>query len=129
MVLLKVLAGGKAGTAAVARRFPFRVGRAPGADLRLETPGVWEQQFEINSALDDGIVLTSQPPGLTLVNGQPVTRVVLRSGDRIECGEARLQFWLSAARQRGLRMREVATWLGLAALGIAQVFLCWWLSQ
>ena len=58
---------------------------------------------------------------------QPVSRAVLRNGDTIDLGGARLQFWLSDTTQRGLRFREWLTWAGIAAVTLAQVALIYWL--
>lgn len=129
MVLLRVLTGSQAGMDTIARRFPFRVGRAATADWPLEAPGVWDHQFEITASPTDGCVLSANPASLTLVNGQRAERVVLRNGDQIECGDLRLQFWLSPARQRRLGARETATWVALAGLAAAQACLCWWLTR
>jgi len=129
MILLRVLTGGRAGTTAVARRFPFRVGRGAATDLRLEAPGIWDQHFEITPSSADGFTLSANPASLTLVNGVRAASVALKNGDQIECGDLRLQFWLSPAQQRGLRARETATWLALAGLVVSQACLCWWLPQ
>lgn len=129
MVLLRVQSGLPGGGEAVARRFPFRVGRAANADWRLEAPGVWDQQFEIECSRADGLVLAANPASLTLVNGQRAERIILKNGDHIECGALKLQFWLSPTHQRGLRAREAVTWLGLIAFAGVQGFLCWWLTQ
>ena len=129
MVLLRVLAGSQAGAFTVARHFPFRVGRGATAHWRIEAPGVWDEQFEITCSPTEGFALAANPAGLTFVNGQRASRVALRNGDQIECGDARLQFWLSPAQQRGLRARELATWAALAGLAAVQACLCWWLTH
>jgi len=129
MILLRVLNGSMAGASAVARRFPFRVGRAADADFRLEAPGIWDQHFEITLSSTDGFALAANPSSLTLVNGTRAAAVALKNGDQIECGALRLRFWLSPVQQLGLRAREVATWIALGGLVLAQGCLCWWLTQ
>lgn len=74
-------------------------------------------------------MLATGDAALTLVNGQPIERVRLRNGDLIEWGGVKARFWISPARQAGLRLRETLTWLGLFAFMAAEVGLCWWLCQ
>jgi len=52
---------------------------------------------------------------------------VLRSGDVIEAGSLKLQFWLSETRQAGLRLREGLTWAAIAAISLGQIALIYWL--
>lgn len=129
MVLLRVLTGSQAGAVTQARCFPFRVGRASSADWRIEAPGVWDEQFEILLSQADGFLLAANAATLTCVNGERVSQAPLRNGDHIECGDLRIQFWLSPAHQRGLRARETATWVALAGLAAVQAYLFWWLTQ
>ena len=129
MVQLKVLSGKKAGTAWVARRFPVRIGRSSDADLQLEESGVWDQHLRLDFNLTEGIVLNAQPDALATVNGQPVHQTVLRNGDAINIGSARMQFWLSETRQTGLRLREGLTWAGIAAISFGQIGLIYWLLR
>jgi pSer/pThr/pTyr-binding forkhead associated (FHA) protein len=123
MIQLTPLNGKTAGTPVVARRFPFVVGRDRAAGLRLEEPGVWERHLELTVSVSEGVVLQSHPAALTLLNGQPIQKARLRSGDLIEAGPARLRFDLGPTRQRGLRLREGLLWLGLATLAGAQFLL------
>ncbi len=127
MVQLKVLSGKKAGTAWVARRFPVRIGRAPGADLQLEESGVWDEHLKLDFIPAEGIVLSAQPNALAAVNGQSVQRTVLRNGDSIDIGSLKLQFWLADTRQTDLRLREGFTWAAIAAISLGQVGLIYWL--
>ena len=55
-----------------------------------------------NFTARQGFTLTTAPNALASVNSQPVQTAVLRNGDIITLGSAKLQFWLGAARQRGL---------------------------
>ena len=129
MVQLKVLSGKMAGIAWVARRFPVRIGRSVGADLRLEESGVWDQHLQLDFDPAEGIVLSAQSNALTAVNGQAVQKTVLRNGDVIDIGSLRLQFWLSETRQADLRLREGFTWAALAAISLGQVGLIYWLLR
>ena len=129
MVLLKVLTGRKAGTAWVARHFPVRIGRSAAADLQLEEGGVWDQHLQLDFNSAAGIVLSAQPSALAAVHGQPVDRTVLRNGDTIDIGSLKLQFWLTEARQTGLRFREGLTWVAIAAISIGQVGLIYWMLR
>ncbi|MGD0538375.1 MAG: FHA domain-containing protein [Verrucomicrobiota bacterium] len=129
MVLFRILSGKLAGTEIVACHFPFRVGRAPTADLRLEARGVWDQHCELLKEVPRGIVLQANHASLTLLNGERVEEATLRNGDLLELGEVRLQFWLSPAVQTGLAAREILTWLTLAGLLFAQIGLIYWLTH
>jgi hypothetical protein len=129
MVQLKVLSGKKAGTIWVARRFPVRLGRSGDADLQLEDDGVWDRHLQLDFRLGEGFILKTEPDALASVNGQATRQAVLRNGDAIDLGSTRIQFWLGEVRQRGLRFREVLTWIGLAAVTLAQVGLVYWLLR
>jgi hypothetical protein len=129
MILLRSLSGRVAGTETVARHFPFQIGRSSKAGLRLEAPGVWERHCEIVRDAEHGLRLRSHPEALTLVNGQAAKDVVLRSGDVLELGEIRLQFWLSPARQPGLGLREALTWICVAGLVAIQIGFLLWLPR
>jgi hypothetical protein len=52
------------------------------------------------------------------VNEQEFDEVVLRNGDVIAFGAAKIQFWLGEVRQGNNRLRELVTWL---AIGLAAV--------
>jgi hypothetical protein len=129
MIQLKVLSGKKAGTAWVARRFPVRIGRSGGADLQVEESGVWDQHLQFDFNPEEGIVLSAQPNALVAVNGQAVQQIAMRSGDEINIGSLRLQFWLSETRQADLRLREGFTWAAIAAISLGQVGLIYWLLR
>lgn len=127
MVQLRILSGKQAGATWVARRFPVRIGREAGAHLRLDDAGVWDRHLVLEFQPEEGVVLSTQAGALASVNHQPVSRAVLRNGDTIDLGGARLQFWLSDTTQRGLRFREWLTWAGIAAVTLTQVALIYWL--
>jgi pSer/pThr/pTyr-binding forkhead associated (FHA) protein len=129
MIQLKILTGKMAGTTWVARHFPVRIGRAAGADLRLEEQGVWDEHFQI--ALDgrQGFIVETQPNALATVNGQPSQQSVLRNGDLIEIGSLKIQFWLGEATQRGLKIREGLVWSIIAAVTLGQIALVYWLIR
>jgi len=123
MVQLRVLAGSRAGSRVVARRFPFRVGRASTADLCLPDAGVWDEHAVLALDATRGFVLRAQGAALLHHNGRPVSEAILRNGDQLELGSARLQFWLDDAHQRGLRGRELAVWVLVGLITLAQVAL------
>jgi len=120
MILLRILSGKMAGTETVIRHFPFRVGRAPGSQLRLEEPGVWDQHFVLERKTDEGWSIQSQPAAMTLLNGERVQRQRLRNGDLIEAGAVKLRFWLAPAPQLALGWREALTWAALAVLAAVE---------
>ena len=128
MIQLHVLSGKKAGSQTVVRHFPFRVGRAPGSHLQLDDDGVWDQHLALEFQ-SGGFGLAVAPNALVAVNGMPFQNQPLRNGDIITIGSAKLQFWLAAARQRGLRPRELFVWTLIAAVTAAQFVLIYWLLK
>jgi len=129
MVQLNILSGKAAGSQSVVRRFPFRIGRAPGNDLQLDDDGVWDQHLAVEFQRNEGFVLTTAPKALSTVNGNPVQSVRLRNGDVITLGSVKARFWLAAARQRGLRAREWFIWSIIAAVTAGQFVLIYWLVR
>ena len=116
MIQLKILSGQTAGDPQVIRRFPFRIGRAPENDLRLEATGVWDQHLTLEFKKSEGFILRTAPDAFAAVNDQPLASTRLRNGDIVAFGSAKIQFWLAAPRQRGLHLRELSVWLLLIAL-------------
>lgn len=131
MVLLKVISGNQAGTEKVARRFPVQVGRQPGADLQLLEAGVWDGHFKIDLKRGEGFILAPRSEAPLQINGEPLSggNALLRNGDTITAGSARIQFWLSPVRQRSRVLTEYAIWAGIGAVALAQVGLIYWLFQ
>ena len=129
MIQLDILSGKKAGASIVARRFPFQAGRAPGSGLPLEDDGVWDRHLVFNLHRGSAVVLNVQANALTTVNGVPVQTASLKNGDLVEFGAVKLRFSLSPARQRSQRWREVALWLGLALIFVAQLATIYWLME
>jgi len=128
MIQFNVLSGKKAGSRTVVRRFPFRVGRAPDNDLQLDDDGVWNEHLTIGFE-SGGFNFAVASGALVAVNGGPFQNQTLRNGDIITVGSARLQFWLAAARQRGLRIRELFVWALIAAVTATQFALIYWLIR
>jgi len=129
MVQFNVLSGKKAGNQSVARRFPFRIGRAPGSDLPLDDDGVWDQHLILEFQRETGFTLTTVSKALASVNGRPIQTAVLRNGDFITLGSVKLQFWLGATRQRGLYAGEFFVWALLILVTLGQLALIYWLIQ
>jgi len=129
MVQFKIVCGKQAGTTWVARRFPVRMGRAAGSDLRLEEDGVWDHHLLLQFRPTEGCVLSSEPDALTRVNGEPVRQAVLHNGDCIQAGAVKLQFWLAEARHGILVPRETLTWGLVFAVFAAQAALLFWLIK
>jgi len=129
MLQLSILSGKTAGTVWVARRFPVRIGRCAGCDLRLEGNGVWDGHLHVQFEPTKGFVLETTPNALATINGQPLQRTVLRNGDLIEIGSVKMQFCLSETRQTGLRLREALTWAAIACISLGQIGLIYWLLK
>jgi len=128
MVQLNVLSGAKAGSHPVVRRFPFHIGRASGNDLQLEDGGVWERHLSLLFQRE-GFQIAVAPDALVTVNGVPFQNQNLHNGDVITVGSVKLQFWLAAARQRGLRARELFVWALITAVTAAQFVLLYGLIR
>lgn len=129
MIQLDILSGSKAGHRTVVRQFPFSVGRSTQSHLRLEDAGVWERHLEFTVRPNEGFVLTTSPETSTLLNSERIQSAVLRNGDIIDAGSVKIRFGMSPTHQSTLKMREMATWLALAALCFAQVALIYWLTD
>jgi hypothetical protein len=129
MIQLNILSGKKAGTHTVARRFPFRVGRAPGNELQLEDDGVWDEHLALEFKPQSGFILATKPGALVTVNGEPVQDTILRNGDTLSVGSAKLQLWLAAATQGGLGIREGFVWTLLTFVTLVQFVLLYWLIR
>ena len=128
MIELRILSGKQAGASVVARRFPFLVGRAADAGLRLEDEGIFDRHFNLLLKRAEFFAV-SEPQAVTAVNHQPVAETRLRSGDIIQAGSVSLVFSLSPVRQRTLRFRETVVWLLLGLLSLAQVAVIYWLLE
>ncbi len=120
MIELHILAGKKAGRQSAVRRFPFRIGRDQGNDLQLNDDGTWGQHLTLEFQRREGFKLAAAPEALVMVNDQPVQTALLRNGDVITLGSVKLRFWLAAAQQRGLRLREGFVWALLLAVVLCQ---------
>lgn len=129
MVQIKIFSGKKAGDVWSTRHFPVRLGRSAGSDIQLEDPGVWDEHCRIT--LDSGLafILETTSDALVSVNSQPAQRALLRNGDIIELGSAKVQFWLSPAQQRTPGIYEVSVWALVAAVTFVQIALVYWLSR
>lgn len=128
MIQLHILSGKQAGGEIVVRHFPFTIGRGD-AHLPLDDGGVWEQHLQIDFQHGAGFTFTARSDAGVIVNGASVAAGLLRNGDLIELGAARLRFWLARTEQRSLRWREGLTWAALFALLAAQGALVWLLLR
>ena len=83
----------------------------------------------LNSIRSPASSVTTAPKALATVNGVPVQNTVLRNGDAITAGSVNIQFWLAAARQSSLRLRENFVWFLLALVTLGQFTLLYWLIR
>jgi len=127
MVQLRILSGPKAGGFQAVRRFPFHIGRAPDNDLCLDGGGIWDYHFMLDLRQGEGFTLQTFDEAFATVNDQPQCSTPLRNGDIIAFGSAKLQFWLAAPSQRGLRLRELFVWLLIIAVTLGQFALIYFL--
>jgi hypothetical protein len=129
MVQLRILSGKMAGDVQVVRRFPFCVGRAADNDLCLDAAGIWDHHFKLEFKSNEGFALQTIEEAFIAVNDRLQTSTRLRNGDIISFGSAKIQFWLAAPRQRGLRAREFFVWVLLAGVTAVQIALIYSLTK
>jgi pSer/pThr/pTyr-binding forkhead associated (FHA) protein len=129
MIQLLILTGKKAASRLIAGHFPFCIGRTAGNDLQLDDDGVWDQHLTLEFHPRQGITLTAAPDALVTVNSRPVQTALLRNGDVITLGAAKLQFWLAAVRQQGLGLREGFVWALLFLVVLFEAFLIYELTH
>lgn len=75
------------------------------------------------------MVLEVEPDALASVNGVPMLRALLRSGDMITLGGVTLRFSLSPVQQSSVALREWLTWIGLGALCLGQAAAIYWFNR
>jgi predicted component of type VI protein secretion system len=121
MLLLRVTDDRGAVTQHFAESFPFRIGRAPTADLRLEARGVWDLHATIALGESGKFFISSEAASFLLVNGSATSTAPLNSGDELTLGAVRIVVGLAPARQTRLRLAEALVWLLLASLILVQV--------
>ena len=68
------------------------IGRLDSLDIVLSDPGVSRKHAEVRREGDEWVVVDLSSTNGTIVNGQPVRRHRLASGDRIEVGETTIEF-------------------------------------
>jgi pSer/pThr/pTyr-binding forkhead associated (FHA) protein len=129
MVQFNILSGRNAGNRSFARHFPFHIGRAAENGLQLEDDGVWDSHLILEFKKQTGFQLTTSAGALATINGEPAHEKILRNGDIITLGAVRLQFWLAAAQQRSLRLRESFNWALILIVTLAQFGLLYWLIR
>ena len=117
-----------AGTVWVARHFPVQIGRAPEADFRLEENGVWDRHLKLEFKPGKALHFR-RGPGAGRCQWARCQTGLLRNGDVIELGSAKLQFWLADTKQRRLRVSEWATWALITSITLGQVALIYWLVR
>jgi predicted component of type VI protein secretion system len=128
MVQLQILSGAGAGAKFDRSSLPISIGRSAPSDVLLQEPGIWPSHCKIHWR-QEGLVLEVEPGALVSVNGAPVPRALLRSGDLITLGGVSLRFSLSPIHQSGLAWREWLTWIALGALCLGQVAVIYWLDR
>jgi hypothetical protein len=99
---LQVVAGGMAGKEFILYHDVTRIGASPDAEIfLLKDAGVAKRHAEITQAGAQR-VLSAVAGQVVLVNGQPVVRHALRSGDRIEIGSTAIAYSERAAPMAGV---------------------------
>ncbi len=129
MVRLQIISGKMAGTEKVARRFPFTIGRSVECGLVLEDGGVWDTHCAILAERGRGIVLRPMQDAIVAINATAAGESVLRNGDTLDIGGAKIRFWLSDTTPQAFRWREWLTWAGFAFVLAVQFFLIYRLGR
>ena len=80
-------------------QFPFRIGRAETADLRVESVEVSREHAEIVERNGMWLVRDLGSTNGTQVNGKPIKETLLADGDILKVAETELTFIASAASQ------------------------------
>jgi len=127
VVHLNLLNGKAAGLEHSTRRFPLTIGRSTDCQFRVVEEGVWDHHAEIQLHQSREFVLSAGENASVTLNGNPVTKAVLRNGDLMQLGGARIHFSLSPPVSRGLKLRETLTWIGLGLLFVSQLVTIYWL--
>lgn len=122
MIVLRVLTGKQAGSSVTVRRFPFRVGRAAGNHLGVEDEGVWPRHLTLEVEHTSVLVQGSEH-AVTLVNGVPVERAVLRNGDVLTAGAWSARFSFGEVEQKRLKMYDRLLLVFLLAVMGIEVYL------
>jgi hypothetical protein len=102
-------------------RFPFVIGRAHDASLRLEASGVWNRHLVL--ALDpvEGLIATAGEGAMVTVDHQPIQQHRPRPGDVLTIGAVQLQILITAASRRATAVWEIAVWFLLLMVGAGEI--------
>lgn len=127
--LLSVDQPGRATRTATIDRLPFVIGRSSGSALQIEGPGVWEDHLTLHLEPGEGLVATVREGAMASVQGSPIRRQTLHSGQEIVLGDAVVRVHLGPVAGR----RSLGFWSLLAGLLIGtmlalQGFLAWRLA-
>ena len=79
--------------------YPFRIGRAESADLRVESVEVSREHAEITERNGMWLVRDLGSTNGTQVNGKPIQEMLLADGDILKVAETEMTFIASAASQ------------------------------
>jgi hypothetical protein len=111
----------------VVEAFPCVIGRDPAADLRIESPGVWDQHAILNIR-DARVFISPVSQSLLLLNGRSFEGGFIRLGDEVSLGGARIFASLAPAVQYRLASHEALIVALLVFAGVAQIILLLGLS-
>lgn len=123
MVELRIVAGQGSGRSVVVGQFPFLIGRSAKAGLSVSDPGVWDQHATLRQQEGGSFELIPEKGAVVTVEGKAVDAHVLRNGDVFDCGGARIRFWIAPGRARSLVGRELAVWIGIGLVVLAELWL------
>ena len=95
----------------VVKKLPFIIGKGPSTDLRIESPGIWDQHLviDLDRSTSKYVVETCNESLLT-INHEAVTRAFLRNGDSLRIGACELVVGLSPTVQRANSLQELSGW-------------------
>ena len=103
-------------TSHIATEFPLLIGRSSQAQVRLHSPGVWEEHARVYLAESSRYpnqhryVLQAVGQSLVSINGEIISDKELAIGDEILVGAARLTVSLAPPAQKRLALHEWLVW-------------------
>jgi pSer/pThr/pTyr-binding forkhead associated (FHA) protein len=128
MLQIALLTGKKSGPIAVIDRFPWIIGRSQSADYCLTEGGVWDRHLRVGLDFEKGFTLELLEGALGTLNGEPFRQAILKNGDVLVLGSAKIQLWLSEVRPRAGWWKEWLTWISILLLTAFQIWLISWVG-
>ncbi len=104
-------------------RLPFVIGRAAGASLQVQAPGVWDRHLIVDLDKEQGVMAEAGPSATITLEDRPVGRHPVRAGEILGLGAVTVEFLLSPLERRRLGAWEVGVWVLWMAVAAVEVVL------